>query len=80
MSFNLQIPWVIFLVLHFYLVTLKNSTNVNRDFDLNIRLYEYTVSNRIFSNAWFLTMEDNSFAAVNSKKKKKKSTENDFIP
>ena len=30
------------------------------------------VSNRMFSNAQFLTMEENSFAAVNAKKKAQK--------
>ena len=35
-------------------------------------------SNRVFSNIQFLTMEENSFAVVNAKKKKEKK-ENNFI-
>ena len=35
-------------------------------------LIEYTGSNQILSNVWFLTMEENSFALVNAKKSNKK--------
>ena len=35
-------------------------------------LIEYTESNQMLSNVWFLTIEENSFALVNAKKPNKK--------
>ena len=63
-DFQPSISSVIFLVLHFYWAALQNSSKINC---VRMSAFDY----KSLSNVWFLTMEENSFAKVNAKKKKK---------